>query len=93
MIYGNNSEIEIDMVTGDNHSLNKFNFVLLDSIGVDYVPSIKNIRVAADNLYSVKPTDKYEGILKPKGHINVDRIKSEKRGILRILLSLPLIVG
>ncbi len=88
MIYNNKTDIEINMVTGDNHSLNKLNFVALDSIDVDYVPSIKNIRTAADDLYSVKTTDNYTGYIIPNGQINVNRIKSQKRGILRILLSL-----
>lgn len=44
MIYNNKTDIDIHMVTGDNHSLNKLNFVALDSIDVDYVPSIKNVR-------------------------------------------------
>ncbi|MCC2647632.1 MAG: uncharacterized protein K0R16_435 [Nitrososphaeraceae archaeon] len=88
MIYGNKTDIEIDMVTGDNHSLNQLNFVALDAIDVEYVPSIKNIRDAADNLYSVKPISHYTGLLKPKNTINVDRIKSQKRGVLRVLLSL-----
>ncbi|WP_263458978.1 Tn3 family transposase [Bathymodiolus platifrons methanotrophic gill symbiont] len=54
VIQGNKTNINIDMVTGDNHSLNKLNFVILDSIDVDYVPSIKDIKDAANNLYSVK---------------------------------------
>ncbi len=53
MIYGNKTDIDIHMVTGDNHSLNKLNFVALDSIDVDYVPSIKNVREA-----DVKPIHK-----------------------------------
>lgn len=88
MIYNNKTDVDINMVTGDNHSLNKLNFVALDSIGVDYVPSIKNVREAADDLYSVKSPKSYTGILLPKGKINVDKITSEKRGILRVLLSL-----
>jgi hypothetical protein len=88
MVYGNKTDIPIDMVTGDNHSLNQLNFVALDSIDVDYVPSIKNIRKVAEELYSVKPSDNYTGFLKPKGQINISRIKSQKRGILRVLLSL-----
>ena len=78
MIYGNKTEITIDMVTGDNHSLNKYNFVFLGSINVDYVPSIKNIREAANELYSVKSPNHYQGLLKPKGQIKVNRIKSKK---------------
>jgi TnpA family transposase len=88
MIYNNKTDIDIDMVTGDNHSLNQLNFIALDSIDVDYVPSIKNVREAANDLYSVKSPDTYKGLLKPKDKIKIDRIKSQKKGILRVLLSL-----
>lgn len=88
MIYGNKTDIDINMVTGDNHSLNQLNFVALDAIDVEYVPSIKNVREMANDLYSVKSPDTYTGILQPKGKINIDRIKSQKRGISRVLLSL-----
>ena len=90
VIQGNNTNINIDMVTGDNHSLNKLNFVILDSIDVDYVPSIKDIEDAANNLYSVKTTDNYTGIIRSQGVIDKNLIKSKKRGILRVLLSLLL---
>ena len=88
MIYGNKTDIDIDMVTGDNHSLNKLNFVALDSIDVTYVPSIKNVRGAAGDLYSVKSPDSYTSLLQPKDQIKIDRIKSQKRSVLRVLLSL-----
>jgi TnpA family transposase len=88
MIYGNKTDIDINMVTGDNHSLNKLNFVMLDSIDVDYVPSIKNVREAADDLYATKSLKNYTGVIKPKGVINVDRIRSQRRGVMRVLLSL-----
>ncbi|CAN5304315.1 hypothetical protein BH10PSE19_BH10PSE19_10450 [soil metagenome] len=90
MLYNNKTDINIDMVTGDNHSLNKLNFLSLDSIDIEYVPCIKNIREAANDLYSVKSPDHYIGPLVPKAKINIDRIKSQKRGILRVLLSLIL---
>ncbi len=90
VIAGNKTNIHIDMVTGDNHSLNQLNFVILDSIDVDYVPSIKDIKDAANNLYSVKPTDNYTGIIRSQGVIDKVLIQSEKRGILRVLLSLLL---
>ncbi len=88
MIYNNKTDIDIHMVTGDNHSLNKLNLVTLDSIDVDYVPSIKNVRDAADDIYTAEPLDYDTGILKPKGVINVDRIRSQRRGVMRVLLSL-----
>lgn len=88
MIYSNKTDIDIDMVTGDNYSLNQLNFMALDAIDVEYVPNIKNVREAANDLYSVKSPDTYIGILQPVSKINIDRIKSQKRGILRVLLSL-----
>ncbi|WP_339057663.1 Tn3 family transposase [Candidatus Regiella endosymbiont of Tuberolachnus salignus] len=90
VIHGNKTDITIDRVTGDNHSLNKLNFVILDSIDVDYVPGIKDIREAANDLYSVKTPDNYTGIIRPKGSIDKNLIKAQKRGILRVLLSLLL---
>lgn len=89
MIYGNKTDIEINMVTGDNHSLNQLNAVALDVIDVEFLPSVKNIKEAASNLYSVQPPDTYkDDILQSKGIINVERIRSQKRGVLRVLLSL-----
>lgn len=90
IIFGNNTDIDIDMVTGDNHSLNQLNFVILDAIGVDYVPSIKNIKDASTDLFSFKSNDGFTGIIRPKGVIDPDLIRSERRGILRVLLSLLL---
>jgi len=90
VIQGNKTNINIDMVTGDNHSLNKLNFVILDSIDVDYVPSIKDIKDAANNLCSVKTTDNYTGIIRSQRVIDKNLIISKKRGILRVLLSLLL---
>ena len=72
IIFGNNTDIDIDMVTGDNHSINQLNFVILDAIGVDYVPSIKNIKEASDDLFSFKSNLNYTGIIRPKGVIDVD---------------------
>uniref|UniRef100_UPI0036D7B317 Tn3 family transposase n=1 Tax=Photorhabdus sp. RM322S TaxID=3342825 RepID=UPI0036D7B317 len=60
MVYGNKTDIDIHSVTGDNHSLNKINFVALDAIDVNYVPSIKNVREASENFMPLIPL----GILK-----------------------------
>ena len=66
-------------MTGDNHSLNKLNFVILDSIDVDYVPSIKDIKDAANDLYSVKTADCYTGIIRSQGVIDKNLIKIEQK--------------
>lgn len=90
VIYNNKTNIPIDMVTGDGHSINQTSFVALDSIDVEFIPSIKNIRMEAEKLYSVNNPDQYHGLIKSSGKINQSLIKSEKRGIIRILLSLLL---
>jgi TnpA family transposase len=90
MVYGNKTDIDITSVTGDNHSLNKLNFVALDSIDVSYVPSIKNVRTASEELYSATYTKYNNGPLRPAGTIRVDLIKSQTRPIQRVLLSLIL---
>ncbi|BCA95449.1 hypothetical protein TUM19329_18100 [Legionella antarctica] len=90
VIFGNKTDIDIDMVTGDNHSLNQLNFVILDSIDIEYVPSIKNVKEATNDLFSVKSVDNYTGIIRPSGIIDKSLIQAEERGILRVLLSLLL---
>ena len=62
----------------------------MDSINIAFIPGIKNIHEAAEKLYSVNDPDDYSGLIKPIGKINVALIQSERRGIIRILLSLLL---
>jgi len=45
IVCGNKSDIPINYVTGDNHSLNPVNFVVLDSVDVGYLPNIKTSRM------------------------------------------------
>ncbi len=78
------------MVTGDGRSMNKTSFVTLDSIDVEFIPSINDIRMEAEKLLSVNNPDQYHGLIKSSGKINKALIKLEKRGIIRILLSLLL---
>ena len=87
---GNKSDIEIDYVTGDNHSINPVNFVGLDSIDVGYLPSIKDIREAAKDIYSSRETSNYNGLIIPKASINKELIRKNKTWIIRVLLSLLL---
>jgi len=90
LIFNNETNIPIHMVTGDGHSINQTSFVTLDSINVEFVPSINSIREEAEKLYSVHDPDQYQGLIKPHAKIKRALIKSEKRGIIRILLSLLL---
>jgi hypothetical protein len=75
-------------VTGDNHSINPINFIVLDSVDVGYLPSIKNIKHEAEKFYSNKPISQYTGLIKPKAQIDSSLIKSNKRWITRVLMSL-----
>ncbi|MFL0937856.1 Tn3 family transposase [Vibrio parahaemolyticus] len=88
MVYGNKTDIDIHSVTGDNHSLNKINFVALDAIDVNYVPSIKNVREASESLFASHFVDNLEGPLRPVGTIDAELIRSQSRGLKRVLLSL-----
>lgn len=88
MFYNNKIDTNTHIVTGDNHSLSKLNFVVLDSIDVDYVPSIKDVREAADDLYAAQPLDYDTGVLKPKGIIDIECIRPQRCGVMRVLLSL-----
>jgi TnpA family transposase len=90
VIFNNKTNVPIHMVTGDGHSINQTSFVTLDSIDVEFIPSIKNIREEAEKLYSMHDPDEYKGLIKPHDKIKLALIKSEKRGIMRILLSLLL---
>lgn len=90
VIFNNNTNITINMVTGDGHSINQTSFVSLDSIDIEFIPFIKNIRMEAEKLYSANNPDQYHGLIKSSGKINTSLIKSEKRGIMHILLSLLL---
>ncbi|WP_342269929.1 Tn3 family transposase [Rickettsia endosymbiont of Orchestes rusci] len=90
IVCGNKSNIAINYVTGDNHSINPVNFVVLDSVDIGYLPSIKNIKDEAKKLYSHMYHSTCKGAVKPKGQIDVALIKSKEKWILRVLLSLVL---
>ncbi len=90
LIYHNNTDLKIDMLTGDNHSINQMNFIALDAIDTEFVPSFRNIKDQAYNLYCAKSSDQYKGFLKPKSQVDIPLIKSQKKEITRVLLSLIL---
>ena len=90
MTYDNQSNIKIEAITSDNYILNQVNFLALDAINVEYIASIKNIKSAAEDLYSYEETDCYQELIKADAQINIDRIKNEERQIIRVLLSLVL---
>ena len=90
LLYNNPTNIPIDYITGDTHAINQLNFVGMDLIDTEFIPNIKQIRAAAEKIYSASKLENNDNMLKPCGTINKKLILSEKRGILRVLLSLIL---
>ena len=90
LLFGNKTNIPIDRVTGDGHSVNQINFVALDAIDINFIPNINDIHSEAEKLYSSEDPEKYTGFFKPHKQINRVLIQSQKRGIIRVLLSLIL---
>ena len=90
VLYNNKTNIPIDFITGDNHSINQMNYMATDVIDTRFIPNIKQVREEADKLYCVGDPKEYAGFITPCGEIDMDLIKSESRGILRVLISLLL---
>ncbi len=90
LLFNNKTDIPIDRVTGDGHSVNQMNFVALDAIDIDFIPNINNIYSEAGKLYGTEDPESYTGFLKPYKKINKTLIQSHKRQIIRVLLSLIL---
>lgn len=90
LVYHNTSNIPVDMLTGDNHTINQMNFVALDVIDTDFIPGFKNIREQTKSLYCTRDPSLYKGLITPKGQVDLKLIKSQKREITRVLLSLIL---
>ena len=88
LIYNNTNDINIDFVTGDSHAINQINAVCLDSINVGFVPNVKNIKSEAEKLYAASDQKKSNDLIVPFGQINCALIRSQKQGILKVLLSL-----
>lgn len=90
ILYNNNTDIVIDKVTGDGHSRNQCNYLVLDAISIAYIPCIGHIVEETKKLVGTKPLDSYTGFLKPSSISDIALIRSQERGIIRILLSLLL---
>ena len=87
MVSGNNTDITVDMVTGDNHSLNKLNFLILNSINVEFVPCIRNIKSAASELCAAERIEN-TGLLSINKIVDVELVQSQSKQIRKVLLSL-----
>ncbi len=91
ILRNNSSGIDPDWISGDGHSINQINFLLLDMIGKQFAPHFKRIQLKAQTLYGFKSMDEYKNYLvKPTNKVDKKLIKSEWDNMLRVLASLLL---
>ena len=91
IICNNTCDIEPDYASGDTHSINRVNFILLPLIGKNFVPYIKNISKKSTTIYSFRDPAFYEGyLIVPQGKIDTKLILEEEDNIKRIFASLLL---
>ncbi|WP_425361609.1 Tn3 family transposase [Candidatus Tisiphia endosymbiont of Ceraclea dissimilis] len=88
----NTSNIRISAVSGDMHSINRINFVLLYMFGYRFMPRFTKLdQKARNNLVSFDDIGKYKKyIIKPCKQANKNLIIKETDNILRILATLAL---
>lgn len=92
MLYSNTSDIEIAAVSGDMHSINRVNFIILHLFGYRFMPRFTQLdKKAQVNLVSFDDPKLYDKFLiKPSKQVNVKLIVKEWDNILRIMATLGL---
>jgi len=88
----NTSDIRITAVSGDMHSINRINFILLYIFGYRFMPRFTELdQKARNNMVSFDDLNKYKKyIIKPCKQVNKNLIIKETNNILRILATLAL---
>lgn len=87
--YGNTSLFNPTIITGDMHSVNKCNFVILHWFGGELRPRFTNLKKELDNIFCGKDPAAYKDFLSPpKGQISKQMILDEVPNIDRIVASL-----
>jgi len=94
IIQSNTSDIEIKAISGDMHSINRVNFILLHMFGNKFMPRFTKLNAKANkHLVSFNnPKSKtYDGFLiKPNKQVDKKLFLKEKDNMLRILATLAL---
>ena len=91
ILYNVTSEIDIQWLSGDGHSINQVNFTLLDFIEKQFAPHFKRINHKAESLCCFNPTKTYKDLLiKPQHQVNKKLIQKEWDNIQRVIGSLLL---
>lgn len=88
----NSSDVSITAVSGDMHSINRVNFILLYMFGYRFMPRFTKLDQKVKNkLVSFDNPSKYKGcIMQPAKKVNKALIEKEEDNILRILATLAL---
>ncbi|CAM4497722.1 MAG: Tn3 family transposase ISPsy30 [Legionella sp.] len=92
ILNSNTSDIEIAAVSGDMHSINRVNFIILYLFGYRFMPRFTQLdKKAQANLVSFDDPKLYDKFLiKPNKQVNVKLIVKEWDNILRIMATLGL---
>lgn len=88
----NSSDVAITAISGDMHSINRVNFILLYMFGYRFMPRFTKLdQKVKNNLVSFDNPSEYRGcIMQPTKKINKALITKEEDNILRILATLAL---
>jgi len=89
IVYNNTSNIDPDAISGDQHSTNQLNFVVLDAINKSFYPNYRNIQSKVASICSLRHLSEYKDcFLKPNRKGNEKLITDEWDNVQRILASL-----
>ena len=88
----NSSDVEITAISGDMHSINRVNFILLYMFGYKFMPRFTKLdKKVRTNLVSFDDPSNYNGcLIQPAKKINKALIQKEEDNILRVLSTLAL---
>ncbi len=85
----NESEIQPEKHSTDNHGINEVNFGMLDFFGYKFCPRYKTLNRKTQHLVAEsKMPEEYK--IKPNNLINIDRILREEENIKRVIASIAL---
>lgn len=92
MLNSNTSDIEIAAISGDMHSINRVNFIILYLFGYRFMPRFTQLdKKSQTNLVSLDDPKLYDDFLiKPSKQVNTKLIVKEWDNILRIMATLGL---
>ncbi len=91
ILYNITSQLDIQWLSGDGHSVNQLNFALLDFVEKQFAPHFKKINRKADLLCGFNSVKQYNNLfIKPQSQVNKKLIKKEWDNIQRIIASLLL---